>query len=456
MCFRICVLFFVLVGVSGQVWGASGEVWGASGEVLPLVLTLEEAQQIAVEDNPNLKAAEARVEQADAVLRQARSSYFPTVSSSVTASVTKLSDDDFDAAKAGAFFTGSTADDTAESYRGNVTIAYLVFDGYGRKFRTASAKFGTLRSSAAHLESKRLLLNAVALAFHNVQLSRESINISIADEAFNSRQLNEAQRRHEVGTGSLSDTLNFEIRIRSARSSLLESERSHSLALIALTRLMGVTHDRVPEGLDVAPLVAERDEEMALPDETEWIAYSLAHRPDLLELEHVVAQTDANVKVSRSTFYPSLVASASADAFRRDNAFFEDDNTSKTLGLQLQYDIFTGGFRKARLHESKAVAREFERVLDGQEIAVTAEVREAIQQLETSQKLLVLQDETTVFVEENRQLVEKEYNAGQGSLVRLNQAQRDLISQQASYAFARVSLRQAWVNLHTATGAILE
>jgi outer membrane protein TolC len=40
--------------------------------------------------------------------------------------------------------------------------------------------------------------------------------------------------------------------------------------------------------------------------------------------------------------------------------------------------------------------------------------------------------------------------------VRLNQAQRDLISQQASYAFARVSLKQSWINLHTATGAILQ
>ena len=124
--------------------------------------------------------------------------------------------------------------------------------------------------------------------------------------------------------------------------------------------------------------------------------------------------------------------------------------------MRIQYDIFVGGRRKAQVHESEAVNQEFKRIQDGQIIAVTSEVRETLATLNTAQKLLVLQEETTKLVEQNRSLVEKEYNAGQGSLVRLNQAQRDLISQQASYALARVSLRQSWINLHTATGAILD
>jgi outer membrane protein TolC len=46
--------------------------------------------------------------------------------------------------------------------------------------------------------------------------------------------------------------------------------------------------------------------------------------------------------------------------------------------------------------------------------------------------------------------------AGQVSLVRLNEAQRDLIQQQGRLALARVALRQAWHDLRVATGEILE
>ena len=76
--------------------------------------------------------------------------------------------------------------------------------------------------------------------------------------------------------------------------------------------------------------------------------------------------------------------------------------------------------------------------------------------LEGAQKQLWLQRANAVLVEKNRDLVEKEYRAGSTSLVRLNEAQRDLVSAQGQLALARISLRQAWYDLWTATGAILE
>jgi outer membrane protein TolC len=44
---------------------------------------------------------------------------------------------------------------------------------------------------------------------------------------------------------------------------------------------------------------------------------------------------------------------------------------------------------------------------------------------------------------------------GQGTLVRLTEAQRDLTTAQSRLALALVSLRMAWENLKTATGLIL-
>ena len=118
-------------------------------------------------------------------------------------------------------------------------------------------------------------------------------------------------------------------------------------------------------------------------------------------------------------------------------------------------DRETGRRHRHRLGIGNRVALR-ERGTSEQEIQVVAEVQEAARNLETSQQVLILQRETTSLVDQNRDLVEKEYRAGpQGSLVRLNQAQRDLTSQQASLALALVSLRQAWVDLDSATGVIV-
>ena len=75
--------------------------------------------------------------------------------------------------------------------------------------------------------------------------------------------------------------------------------------------------------------------------------------------------------------------------------------------------------------------------------------------LTAAQQQLTLQRENAAYVEQNRDMVEKEFQAGQASLALLNQAQRDLVEAQAMLALAHVSLRAAWHALHTATAETL-
>ena len=73
-----------------------------------------------------------------------------------------------------------------------------------------------------------------------------------------------------------------------------------------------------------------------------------------------------------------------------------------------------------------------------------------------TQAQLRLQRINAELVQTNRDLVDKEYTAGQASLVRLNEAQRDLVTAQSRLALALATMRQAWFNLETVTGHILE
>ena len=89
-------------------------------------------------------------------------------------------------------------------------------------------------------------------------------------------------------------------------------------------------------------------------------------------------------------------------------------------------------------------------------IEARAEVARAIANVRRAQEQLALQRANTRLVERARDLVEKGYAAGQESLVRLNEAQRDLTTALSELALARVSLHTAWATLDAATGKILE
>jgi outer membrane protein TolC len=102
-----------------------------------------------------------------------------------------------------------------------------------------------------------------------------------------------------------------------------------------------------------------------------------------------------------------------------------------------------------------AGVRESQNSLDETLINLRAEISEAVSALASAQEQLILQRSNVELVQQVRDLVAKEYAAGQTSLVRLNEAQKDLVTAQGNLARSLVSMRWAWVSLRVATGEVL-
>lgn len=450
------------VGTSSPIHGPS-EAESMEGERAPAVdwgaipvLDLETAERIALGSNPSLQAAAERVRQAAARVAEARSAYWPRLDAGASASRVDFAANYLGGLSVGPVFpTGVELADPEDYYRAELAAGWLVFDGFGRKFSNAIARFGELESEASRQEARRLLLSAVATAYHGAQLAREETAIAKADEEFNLRQLEEAQARRRQGTGSLSDELNFEVRVNSAEAQRITAERGYQVALISLAELLGIPGGALPRGVEVAPLAAEEEHELSRPDPDSEVAAAHQRRPDVQLSAHILERTRASVGFARSGYYPSVNVSASVNGERANSGRFEEDDFGNTVALSLNYNLFDGGARRARVRVAKAAVSEAERNLEGTRVAVASDVRRALVQLRAAQEQLLLQRKNTALVERNRDLVEKEYAAGEASLVRLNEAQRDLTASRSRLALALVSLHQAWHNLETATGRIL-
>ena len=449
------LLIFVSSGTAGGPTNPSAPVPAPSA--LPAVLDLTTAQQIALKANPSLAAAGERVVQAAQRLRQSQAAWWPRIDATALGSRNwqAESDREIQLQTARLFDPGAAIDDPEDFYRTGLSATWLLFDGFARKYRIAGARFGLDESSYARDDAQRLLLTAVAEAFYNAQLLKEGIHIAEADEEFNQRQVVEAEARYRVGTGSWSDVLNFKVQVNSAKSSVIQARQAYEVALYGLVALMGYAGGAFPQTVTLAELTPATAAELAQPAVIPLIEASFAQRPDIQQQINLVARTGTEIKQAQGAFWPQIDAFGRVEGERSEDTAFEGDDFGNALGFNLTYNLFAGGQDRAQVDEIRSRRNEAEDLLASLRNDVAAEIRQILAQLTSARDRLRLEQQNAELVKENRDLVETEYAAGQASLVRLNDAQRQLTQANVRLAQARVALRQAWVRLDAATGAIL-
>lgn len=415
------------------------------------VLDLKTAQQIATKGNPSLDAARERVIQAKKQLFQARGPYFPSVTANGRGTRAIMSDNDYN----NALLVSPDASDTTDIYNAGISASWTLFNGFQREYNHMSARYGKKSSVESKNNVLRLLLYQVAASYFNAQLARENINIAKANEEFNQRQLVETEARYRVGTGSLSDVLNFRIRINSAKSQSISAKRGYEVAIFGLASLMGIPDAKLPSHIELSMLEDETGDELLIPDSSASVQYALDHRPDFIQRDYLLKQAKAGVGSARSGYYPSVNITGSLDANRTNNREFEREDFGKTLLLNVSFNLFNGWQTTARVGEARSRLRESQRNIEDTQLTVITDVESAATRLKAAQEQLKLQRDNTKLVRQTRDLVEKEYTAGQGSLVRLNEAQRDLVTAESNLVLSLVSMRQAWEGLKSSTGEIL-
>lgn len=417
------------------------------------VLDLVTAQQVALADNPTLAAAAERVEQARYRVKQAEALYYPSIDAGGTATSNRMSFNN--AAILSTTAGGAEIDRNSEKFNLSLGASWLVFDGFSRKFSNLIAGYGQEESEQARRDGMRILLQSVAVSYYGAQLAQYNKDIAEADFSFNSKQAQEAQISMNAGAGSLSAVLNFQVQMNNASTNILLAKRDYDLAMFGLAILLGRESGQMPESLALARMDMVQESEYYELAPEELLNAASIHRPDLLRHEIGVQRADSTIGATEASLYPKLALNGIIDGNRSDNADFSGDDFGSTVALNLSYNLFRGGGDKARIAEAKSYKREAARTLEQQKNSVTSDVRRSITNLEQARAQLLLQRASVKLVEQTRDLVEEGYKAGQESLARFNEVQRDLVRTQSYLAVALISLYTNRQALKTATGESL-
>ena len=417
------------------------------------ILDMRTAQSIALAGNPDMAAAEARIEMARARVRQAAATWWPSLDLNGTGTKRRLSDASYQYSQTITSLLGGTTDRTTDNLNANLRATWVLFDGFYRTFKEQQATYDEQSVAAALVDSQRLLVTSVAEAFLNAQLAQTNVDISKADETFYLRQLEDAQNRYNVGAGPWGDILNIKVQLNSARTALMRYQREFEAVGYGLAALLGLTDAQFPPQVRLEKL--DRNTEIAGQKETPetLIRDAMDARPDIRSLEMVIKQTEAATGMAKAPFYPKVqVAGALEGDNGNDPGAFSSSDFGNSIGVNMSWNLYAGGADKARLAEATQAKREATFTLAGLRNTVASEIRQDLALLAAAEEQVRLQRETVKLVEENRDLARNEYEAGEASLVRLNEAQRDMNTTYGRLAQSLVAYHLAMQRLYSATG----
>ena len=303
----------------------------------------------ALASNGDLLIAAARVDEARALLSEARSFFWPRIDA--VGSATRQRNSERTA------FAPPGIPNEFSTYRAALEVSYEV-DLFGRLRSNADAARAELEASEASREAVRLALAAtVARSYFSLRSLDEQVEVTRRTVALREDALGLQRRRLQGGVISEFELRQLEAEAAVVRAQLPPLEAAREREEVALTVLLGRSPKQVFEG---KVIVRQAYDEMpgppvvlsGLPSEL------LLRRPDLVEAERLLAAANARVGVARAEMFPSIALTGALGSESSSlSDLFSGPSLIWSIAAGIAQPIFQGGRLQARSEAAQARER---------------------------------------------------------------------------------------------------
>lgn len=390
-----------------------------------LTALIDEAQA----NNRDLQSALAGLEQARALVRQARSALLPAINYS-------------GAASQGGPVDGGSSD----AYSAGLSLG-LELDVWGRVRASRNAASYAARSvEADYVFAQYSLAAAVAQTYFQLieaslqeDVARKSLNALVATERIVSAQ-------RELGAADGYDEALAVANVSTARATLAQAAGAQRLVRRALEVLVG----RYPANA----LEARTDLPPVPPIPVSGLPSSLLERrPDLIAAELNVASAFSSVGAARATRLPTFSLSGSLDtqALTLGDAL-DPGNGLWSLATSLLGPLFDAGLRRAQIDEATAVQRQSINAYAQAALTAFQDVEDSLDQNRVvAERVEAL---AAAAQAQNRafDLATVRYEAGETPLLDVFVVQANTLSADSALVTARREQLDEWVALNLALG----
>lgn len=396
-------------------------------------LSLQQAVNMALEQNTSLRITQKAEDKAEAAVREAKGNNGISLSASDSLSVSK-----------------STDSDRSSSNSLGLSASYPIYTGGKNQASIDSSELG-LRAAVLKTQRARETLKLdVVKAYYNALESKKTAAVN--QEAVDKYQAHytNVQQLYSVGSKARIDVLRASVELSNARQTLIRSRNAHEVDLARLRDLIDMDRNEPLNLTDDFAYVA-----FETPME-ECIDYAFRNRKDLMVDRYTLDQKELAVKMAKAGYLPTLNLSAGADLLQNRFEPSSGHSSGWSAGLTARWNLFDSGVTKAQVDAAETELDIAKLTMEKDEEAVDLELREAYYNMREAEQRFVSTSDAVKQAEEDYYIASEKYRAGEGIMLDVIDAQEALSEAELNYISAQYDYVRYKAAVETAMGIGLD
>ena len=434
-----------------------------------LTLTLEDAIDLALSDNPTVKVANLEIERYDYVRKQTLSSLYPQVDASLQYSLALRRQEMTE----GFSFGGKNTFNTAAS----VSLPLFAPAVYEQlKLNRTQMESAVESARATRID----MIASVRSAYYNVLLAEQSLSVLQEAVLTTERVVANTKKLYNNGLASEYDYLTAQVQLSNLRPQVLQTENA-----ISITKLQLKMYLSLPAEVDVevvGTLDSFRDKVLLSEDYSRDISdnttlRSLDIQADMLKHQEQLIKSARMPMVaafgqvsyigqervdlsglmggmgSVNTNPGEEVAQTRAAAASQSKFWWQ---CPISVGAQVSIPIFAGFKTVNQLREVRNQISQLNVQRAYAEEGIRLQVEQAINTLITAREAMLSNERTVEQAEKAYNISLTRYNAGAGTILELNSSQLSLTQAQLSYSQSIYDYLSAYASYEKTLGIEIE
>jgi outer membrane protein len=418
---------------------------------------LTQAYDLARQSDPQLAAAEARALSQREGIVQSRAALLPQVD--ITGNFSDSNGDNRSVRPISLnplFLSSSVSNNDSRTRSWNFGVRQSLYD---------HANYTALKASKARSAKARddfeaatqALAVRVADAYFGVLTSIEVLVSARAEEVAVKRQLDQAEKRLEVGLAPITDVHEAQSRYDSARAASIAAQNSYDDFREALAEVTG----KALNGLKgLAP-----DFQPALPDNQEaeaWVTLALDQNPTLRSRLLDLEASEHDIASARAGHLPTLNATFDYSDTESWGQFVtggsvipsKSSGNDATVGIQLRVPLFAGFATQSRVRQAIHTRDAVRDQAEQERRAVTRQTRNAFRALLNGMSEIDARAQALVSARSALEATEAGYEVGTRTIVDVLIGQQQLYAAQRELARSRHAFLVNSLRLKQAAGTV--
>ncbi len=411
-------------------------------------LSKEEAIRIALENNYGIQISNNNVKIAANNKKVMNTGYLPTLTGNAGA-VYNLDNTE------ATFSNGNvTSLEGAESnrYNASVSLNYILFDGFGRRYNYKQLKE---QHNLSELQARETIENTVLQLFsvyYNVAKLSEDVALLKQSLKISKDRLERVQYQFDYGQNTKLAVLNAEVDVNNDSISLLNTRQLLANSKRDLFVVLG--KNELPE-FSVDTLVTFGLQ----PQREELYKKVTSNNVTLQQLEKNILISDFQLKSNKSGYLPSIGLTGTYGWNKNNNnaaAFVATStNTGLSGGINLTWNIFNGGRNRIQVQNAKINLNTQQLQKQQVTLQISRDFNNAWEDYQNKLFVLQTQQKNVQTSTDNFNRTEERFKLGQITSIEFRQAQLNLINAINAKNGAKYEAKLAELQLMQLSGDLL-